>query len=245
MRLLVDLEPRHPARGLAIDEALLETVRHGREGATRVWASETAVIIGRSQSAASECTELVRRLAIPVLRRISGGGAVVHYPGNLNVSVAARADEVGPAESAFERFVAGLAAGLERLGVAARAEERLVSVCGDKVSGAAQARRGAGVLVHGTVLVAPAPMALEALLLAMQPQYAPRGTASRARPTVTLTEALGRGVDPAEAADAALRGLASVLGWAWTPGELTREELQRADDLEAARYRRREWNESR
>lgn len=245
MRLLVDLEARHAARGLAIDEALLETVRRGEEGATRVWVSETAVIIGRSQSAASECAELVRRLAIPVLRRVSGGGAVVHYPGNLNVSVATLAEEAGQAETAFARFVAGLAAGLEELGVAARAEGRLVSVCGNKVSGAAQARRGAGVLVHGTVLVSPAPLALEALLLAMQPGYAPRGTASQPRRTLTIREALGRSVDPAEVANGVTRGLASAFGCGWSAGELTREELRRADDLEAARYRRREWNESR
>jgi len=204
-----------------------------------------AVIIGRSQSAASECAELVRRLAIPVLRRVSGGGAVVHYPGNLNISVAAPADVVGPAESAFARFVAGLAVGLEGLGAAARAEGRLVSVCGDKVSGAAQARRGAGVLVHGTVLVAPPPLALGALLLAMQPGYAPRGTASQPRRTVTIRETLGRSVGLAEVAIAVTRGLASAFGCGWTPGELTREELRRADDLEATRYRRREWNESR
>ncbi|MCX6091575.1 MAG: lipoate--protein ligase family protein [Candidatus Bipolaricaulota bacterium] len=247
MRLFVDLTPRNAAFGLAVDEALLESARRGGEGAVRLWVSRRAVIVGRSQAVASECDlEAVRRLGIPVVRRISGGGAVIHYPGNLNVSVTlADGRRLGCAERAFVWFGASIAAGLRKLCVDIDERERMLVVADRKISGAAQARRGDALLVHGTVLVWPDAINMGSILMALRPGYAPLGTRSRPSATATLSDALGRPVSLFEAADAVLRGLADEFAQPWDEGLMEPAEEALADELETTRYRSREWNESR
>jgi lipoate-protein ligase A len=248
MRLRLDLEARDAAVGLAIDEALLESVRNGGEDTIRLWVSNRAVILGRSQSAAGECDrEAARRLAIPIVRRLSGGGAVYHYPGNLNVSVtAADSRRFGTAEGAFARFGESLAGGLRGgLGVAVDACGRALVVGSRKISGAAQARRGEAILIHGTVLVWPDTVEMAAVLRALHPGYAPLSTPSRPQATTTLSDVLARPVGLAEAADAVLRGLAELLPRPWSRAPIASGERTLAAKLEAARYRNAAWNESR
>lgn len=245
MRLLRDLAPRRATFGLAVDECLLESARGGGE-AVRLWVSRRAVIVGRSQSVASECDrEALRRLRIPVVRRVSGGGAVVHYPGNLNVSVALADERLGSAEHAFAWFGAAVASGLRSLGVDAEAGDRRVDVAGRKISGLAQARRGDAMLVHGTLLVRPDAVDMASLLRAMQEGYATVATRSRPSAVTSLSEALGRAVPLGEAADAVLRGLGEAFSRPWRAGTMTPAEETHAAVLEKTRYRSRSWNESR
>jgi lipoate-protein ligase A len=248
MRLCLDLEARDAAVGLAIDEALLESVRNGGEDTIRVWVSTRAVILGRSQSAAAECDrEAARRLAIPIVRRLSGGGAVYHYPGNLNVSVtAADSRRFGTAEGAFARFGESLAGGLRGgLGVAVDACGRALVVGSRKISGAAQARRGKAILIHGTMLVWADTVEMAAVLRAHRQDYAPQSTPSHPQATTTLSDTLARPVGLAEAADAMLRGLADLFPRPWCRAPIAPGERILAAELEAARYRNPEWNESR
>jgi lipoate-protein ligase A len=247
MRLCLDLEARDAAMGLAIDDALLESVRNGGEDTIRVWVSTRAVILGRSQSAAAECDrEAARRLAIPIVRRLSGGGAVYHYPGNLNVSVTADSRQFGTVEGAFARFGESLAGGLRGgLGVAVDAHGRALVVGSRKISGAAQARRGKAILIHGTLLVWPDTVAMAVVLRALQPDYGPQSTPSRPQATTTLSDVLARPVGLAEAANAVLRGLADLLPRPWCRTPITPDERTLATGLEVARYRNPEWNESR
>lgn len=245
MRWIRDLESRDAAEGLAIDEALLDRARAGGADTVRLWVARRAVIVGRSQSVESECdTDLLTRLGIPVLRRISGGGAVYVYPGNLNVSVACSdARPLGTVSEAFAWLAAAVAAAARRLGVPADPAARSVVVRGAKIAGLAQARRASAVLVHSTLLVEPDKLDMARFLRAMRDGYAPRGTSSTPSPVTTLTGALGRSVT-IEEATAALR-------WAFEPervgpatwGDLTAEEADAARRLAGTRYRSRAWNE--
>lgn len=250
MRLLVDLAPREAARGLAMDEALLETARAGGEDAVRIWRSRRAVVVGRSQAVASECDrDALVRLGIPVVRRISGGGAVYHYPGNLNVSVTLGDGRLGSVDEAFAWLGRTVAAGVRDLGIDADVQNRSVWVAGRKISGAAQARRGVAVLVHATLLVCRDKFALGDLLLAMQPGYAPAGTRSRASETTTLSDALGRRVAMSRAAAALADSIAvasaATLGRQLVAGTILPAEVAAARRCLRERYGRREWNEAR
>ena len=72
-----------PAYNLAMEEFLL---RNRREGTIfLLWQNAPSVIIGRNQVAASEVNlAFARARGIPVLRRLTGGGAVYHDLGNIN-----------------------------------------------------------------------------------------------------------------------------------------------------------------
>jgi lipoate---protein ligase len=230
-----------------VDEALLESARRGGEGAARFWVSRRAVIIGRSQAVESECdTQALRQLGIPVLRRASGGGAVYHYPGNLNVSATfPDARRLGSVEEGFRRFGKALSAGLSTLGAEVEAGERMLLARRAKISGAAQARRGRAVLLHATVLVSPDEIDMSVFLRALHPGYSPLGTPSRPRATTTLSDAVGHPLDMRDVADAVRRALEAEFDETCEPGAMTPAERALGDEMEGPKYRSREWNESR
>src|SRR4051812_23769070 len=83
-----------PAGNLALDEALLEAAEAGEFGGDvlRLWESpETAVVVGRSSRVAEEVDVAACSAAgVPILRRASGGAAIVAGPGCLMYGVVLR-----------------------------------------------------------------------------------------------------------------------------------------------------------
>jgi len=74
------------AVNLAMEESLLSSVGPG-EKILFLYENNPAVVIGRFQNPWLECrTGLLERNGSALRRRISGGGTVVHGPGNLNIS---------------------------------------------------------------------------------------------------------------------------------------------------------------
>lgn len=88
---LLDLTLDSPAENLALDEALLEEAENGslQTDLLRLWeAARPAVIIGRSSRYEQEVDiDFCEQHSIPILRRCSGGAAVVIGPGCLMYSV--------------------------------------------------------------------------------------------------------------------------------------------------------------
>ena len=88
---ILNLSFESPARNLACDEALLEELEAGFGAPTlRFWESPTPfVVLGYANKIATEANrEACARLGIPILRRSTGGGAVVQGIGCLNYALA-------------------------------------------------------------------------------------------------------------------------------------------------------------
>jgi lipoate-protein ligase A len=149
MDLLVpDMPSVDPAANLALEEALVRAVPP--VPVLRAWQNGTCVVLGRGQRLDREVNVAACAAAgVAVLRRASGGGAVYHDPGNLNITLVVPGWVVGLA-----RDLAALVAGvLRRLGVVPRVTERGVFAGPVKVSGlASQLIRGA-TLAHATLMV--------------------------------------------------------------------------------------------
>src|SRR4030043_1712431 len=80
--LCLNLETTNPFFNLAVDEYLL---RNKNDEYLILGINSPSVIIGKHQVAHREAdTRFIHERAIPVIRRISGGGAVYHDFGNLN-----------------------------------------------------------------------------------------------------------------------------------------------------------------
>lgn len=137
-----------PFFNLAAEEYLF---RHSVETETVcvLWQNRPSVIIGKHQDAASEVNRpFAQAHHILLARRFSGGGAVYHDLGNLNITL------IGPLEAAYpRRFTAWLAGFLQRAGIPAVADTRhALYADGLKLSGSAQYVRRNRLLHHATLL---------------------------------------------------------------------------------------------
>jgi lipoate-protein ligase A len=185
---LLTVPPEHAAENLAFDEFLLNQ----REDVLRFWeCARPVVVVGRG----GRILEQVRSDAcaadgVDVLRRCSGGGAVVLGPGCLNYSLVFSL-EVRPewrdVRRSFREILNRMA---KALGAAVCDPSDLVWQ-GRKVSGNSQRRTAGAILHHGTLLYGFDPGLAARYLLepARQPEY------RRGR---THTEFLGNLPYPAE-----------------------------------------------
>jgi len=182
MRVLLDLEYRDPLLNLALDEVILGAVAREEVPPTlRVWRNPRCVVVGRGQRIEDEADlEACARLRIPVLKRPSGGGAVYHHAGNLNFSLTLPLTAPWTSVRESQGYLTGLLSSAleERLGIEAEPRGGAVFVGEAKGSGSAQLRRRA-LLHHGTLLLSPDTVPMEALLLALRAGYAPHGVPSQ------------------------------------------------------------------
>ncbi|MBX7056938.1 MAG: lipoate--protein ligase family protein [Leptospirales bacterium] len=172
----LDLKPRNPYLGLALDEALANTmVRQGWSGGLRLWSNPLCIVLGRSDQLTAnipearrsiESSQLRRRWTAdaPVLRRLSGGGAVLHGPGNLNYSLFVSLEknpDFYPLRISYALLLGIVRKALEAQGLAAllRGQSDLVVTAENgtlmKISGNAQFRRRGALVLHGTLIMRP------------------------------------------------------------------------------------------
>ncbi|KAI8614420.1 hypothetical protein BC830DRAFT_1169459 [Chytriomyces sp. MP71] len=115
-----------------------------------LWRNQPCVVIGRNQNPWKECNvPLLRQRNIPIVRRRSGGGTVVHALGNTNYTCFMPRDE-------FNRdFSAGIVArALHQLDIPGETNIRHdIVVHGMKVSGSAFKVVQERAYAHGTMLI--------------------------------------------------------------------------------------------
>ena len=177
---LLDLTFPTPEENLAFDEALLDWCDEGAGPAVlRFWEPQQHfVVVGYSNRVERDVNVAAcREGGIPILRRCSGGGAVLQGPGCLNYALVLRIDYNSALQTVTgtNRFVMERnRAALEKLlSGSSRHQEALssnfqlptancqLSVCGHtdlaidgcKFSGNAQRRKRRAVLFHGTFLL--------------------------------------------------------------------------------------------
>lgn len=113
-----------------------------------LWRNTPCVILGRNQSAAQEVSEAALR-EVPVLHRMSGGGAVYHDLNNVNFTFIRRESLPGT----MRAHAAPILAFLRQQGLPAVFSGRNdILLNGQKVSGCAARHNSGCTLVHGTLL---------------------------------------------------------------------------------------------
>ena len=136
---------------LAAEEWLL---RNSETDIFMLWRNAASVIVGRNQNSHSEINaDYVQQHGIPVVRRLTGGGAVFHDLGNINFTFISLNNHSGLLD--FKRFATPITEALNALGVPCEFNGRNDMVVGEsKVSGNAQHMHRDRALHHGTLLVA-------------------------------------------------------------------------------------------
>jgi lipoate-protein ligase A len=145
----ISLESNDPFFNLAVEETLL---KNSREEFLILGINSPSVIIGKHQTAHREInTRFVTDNNIPVIRRISGGGAVYHDLGNLNFTVIKHSESGKQVD--FQKYTEPVIGFLSEYGVEAIFEGKNdLRVNGLKISGNAEHVHRNRVLHHGTLL---------------------------------------------------------------------------------------------
>ncbi|MCS7090276.1 MAG: biotin/lipoate A/B protein ligase family protein [Verrucomicrobiota bacterium] len=157
-----------PEGNLAADEVLLDWCeRRAEQGEAlellRFWMSDRPfIVVGYGQRVEHEVhLDACKQLGVPVLRRCTGGGAVLQGPGCLNYALILRLDAHGPTRSVrttnsfvLERHRQALSKLLHSIcePISLRGETDL-ALGNRKFSGNAQRRRRRYLLFHGTFLL--------------------------------------------------------------------------------------------
>ncbi len=227
-----------PYFNLAAEEYVMQ---HFDRDCFMLWRNAPAVIVGRHQNTLAEINaEYVREHNIPVVRRMSGGGAVFHDLGNLNFTFVARGDH--NADLDFRRFTQPILATLQGLGVDARFQGRNdLTINGRKFSGNAEYIRRGRVLHHGTLLFS-AQMADVAATLRPDPaKFADKAVKSVRGRVTNISEHLPRPMTVLEFRDCLLDNVMTA-----TPDaeRYTFSDDDRAaiEQLRDAKYATWEWN---
>ncbi len=234
---LLDLTLASPEENLALDEALLEDAEAGQtdHDILRLWeTNQTAVIIGRSSRIEQEVdTIYCAAHAIPVLRRCSGGAAVVIGPGCLMYSVILsyqRYPQLRMVDEAHQ-YVLGKVANAVRYFLPSARLQGISDLTLDdrKFSGNSLRCKRQHLLYHGTLLCS-FPLELISRCLQTpprQPDY--RGRRSHAEFVANL------GLSPAELRTALAEQWEAVEPLDTWPRSLTRR-------LASQRYASADWN---
>lgn len=156
---------------LAAEEYLLKNFS---DSIFMLWQNEPSVIIGKHQHVWDEInTEFVKDKQIKVVRRFSGGGAVYHDPGNLNLTFIESSNRINSG-----KFTDQIIRFLETVGIHALSDERQgLTIDGLKISGSAQSIHKNRVMHHATLLYSTD---LDSLTTALQ--VVPRNTGQPENP---------------------------------------------------------------
>lgn len=239
---------------MAIDEAVMHLHMRGESPPTLrfyQW-DPPAISLGYFQRRHKIDFSRCRDLGLEVVRRITGGRAVMHR-GDLTYSVIAGSKYGIPVilADAYRRLCHGLLAGFALLGIKAELGGEHVGptqpdVCfmlstlsdivyqGKKFVGSAQTRVATSFLQHGSIVLEPQ---VETWIDILGANHASREALARmlqAR-TTSLHEILGRRIAVDEVKLAIKAGLTQALGITFEAGELSRQEWALAQEMAEGR----------
>jgi len=230
---------------MAIDEAILISKSQGTVPDTLrfyTW-KPPAVSIGFFQGIHEEIDmEKAKKNGVDVVRRITGGGAVLHeneLTYSLVVSEGVVSNDIS---ESYREICGGLVEGLKLLGV--KAEFRPINdivVNERKISGSAQTRRNGVVLQHGTLLLDVNPERMFSILKVPEEKMRDKIVKDVRKRVTSLREE--RGDVSLEKVESSLRkGFEKVFGVRLVKEELTEEEVTLAGKLFKEKYSTERWN---
>ncbi len=232
---------------MAIDEAMLEARAEGSVPNTLrlyMW-KPSAVSIGYFQGLRDEVDlGTCKRFGLDVVRRITGGGAVLHdSEGELTYSLVLGQDGgLGDILKSYKILGGGLIYALKNLGLESDFQGiNDIVVAGRKISGNAQTRRRGVILQHGTLLIRADRELISKVLKPSAEKLKPKGLTSTGARITSLASEIGD-VPFGRVVKAVEEGFHQALGSDLEPGELTDGEVRVAQRLRVEKYMDARWN---
>jgi lipoate-protein ligase A len=241
---LLDLSYASVFQNLALEEALARCSASEPRSTVRIWVDPRAVVVGRFQDVQTEVdVDLCQQNNIQIARRFTGGGAVFHDEGNLNLTiVTSRLRETSLIR--FHEINCSVILNLfDQLGLEGNfVPPNSIEISGKKVSGAAAALGRDFALWHASILVSTHEHMLNRLLLPSRETRASNFIRSKWQPVTTLESALGTHVSLEEAKRRLVSSCERCYGVKLESGQLHADEEQLMTSLYVRRYSSPEWN---
>jgi lipoyl(octanoyl) transferase len=256
--------PLSGATNMAIDQAIMEAVGENRVPPTlRFYAWQPACLsLGYGQFSREADMERLAAYDWDLVRRATGGKAILHTD-ELTYSIAFPEDHpvvAGDILTSYRRLSAALLLGLQILGVEAESaalqetpkmtgpvcfevpSNYEITVQGRKLIGSAQVRRADAVLQHGSLpLWGDVARICDALVFEDEAERESAKIRVRQRAT-TVEQSLGYAVDWQDAAESLAHAFAKIFDVELQLGDLSDDEMARAETLTHEVYASDDWN---
>lgn len=172
---LIDLKTTNAAFNLAAEEYLFDRADLN-DDICLIWQNSDSIIVGVNQNTLSEINaDMVAERKIPVIRRLSGGGAVFHDLSNINYSFITKYSD----QEDLNHFTGPIIDFLKGLGIAAENNGRNdICINGKKISGTAKYVKDGKALFHGTLLFDADPSKMESFLKTDPEKFKKKGIRS-------------------------------------------------------------------
>lgn len=201
----------------------------------RLWRNSDAIIVGRYQNAFAEIDRsFVEEHSIPVVRRMTGGGAVFHDLGNVNYSFFNFSEE-STCGGNFTKIIMQALAGLGLEVTSSGRNDLLLD--GKKISGTAVCKQGDRVLQHGTLLFDAQMGRLAGALKPRPEKFEGKGVKSVRSRVTNISEYIAGQMTADEFFDHMSRILPEAELYSYTE-----EDLQAIEALRQDKYATYQWN---
>ncbi len=209
----------------------------------RLWRNSPSIIVGLHQNAYAEINiGYVREYKIPVVRRLSGGGAVFHDLGNINFTFIDTRNTEEDTAAMFARFTKPILDAMHNLGVEASLEGRNdLVIDGKKFSGNAVAVYKNRILQHGTLLYSASMANLSDALANREEHFSGKAVKSNRARVTNISCYLSNPMTVTDFMDY-LKIYITARGDHFIPYNYTTEDLAAIAGLKQTKYSRDEWN---
>jgi lipoate-protein ligase A len=235
--LFITSQTDDPAFNLAAEEVLL---RNHNEDIIFFYINKPSVIVGKHQNTLSEINlEFLEKNAIPVYRRLSGGGTVYHDPGNINYCIIENGKPGHLVD--FVRATTPVVEALKNYGVDARHGKRNDLLAGfKKISGNACHVYKSRAMHHGTLLFSSNLEKLTESLKADAMKFKDKSVKSVRSEVINISELVDKNHSPKDFLNHI--GIFLEKTFNAEPYSFSKEDLQKIENLIDEKYNTWKWN---
>jgi len=242
---LLDYSSADPKMNSAVNEAIFRSSREGlAQDTLRLWQSPTSVVLGTSGSYRNDVNhDACRKYGVEIVRAVSVSCEVLYQDmGSLNFTVAANATflkhlvkNYQPVLSEYQTINEGIAKGLQRYGVDAKADPSGIYIGRERISEALPQWFYDFLLFQGTLQVNTN---LDVYNEVIRTEW----SSERKDALTSLSRELGKTIEVDEVKKALIQGFEERLGVRLKEQGLTEEEQKLTEKLYRVKYSLSKWN---